>query len=92
MESLPKGLLTTATKVSTELDGMGRVDVGDVVQLWRGGLVRAFLVVNVTCLIVPQSTVPIPQRTMMMWGTDSKTSFGGYGVASAWVRVSGGRR
>ncbi|OOF94720.1 hypothetical protein ASPCADRAFT_208396 [Aspergillus carbonarius ITEM 5010] len=35
MESLPKGLLTTATKVSTELDGMGRVDVGDVVQLWR---------------------------------------------------------
>ncbi|PYI01337.1 hypothetical protein BO78DRAFT_353822 [Aspergillus sclerotiicarbonarius CBS 121057] len=35
MESLPKGLLTTATKVSTELDGMGPVDVGDVVQLWR---------------------------------------------------------
>ncbi|RAK98857.1 GATA-like domain-containing protein [Aspergillus ibericus CBS 121593] len=35
MESLPKGLLTTATKVSTELDGMGPVDIGDVVHLWR---------------------------------------------------------
>ncbi|PWY63845.1 hypothetical protein BO83DRAFT_402948 [Aspergillus eucalypticola CBS 122712] len=35
MESLPKGLLTTATKVSTELDGVGPVNVGDVVQLWK---------------------------------------------------------
>ncbi|OJZ90512.1 hypothetical protein ASPFODRAFT_56803 [Aspergillus luchuensis CBS 106.47] len=35
MESLPKGLLTTATKVSTELDGVGPVNIGDVVQLWK---------------------------------------------------------
>ena len=42
MESLPKGLLTTATKVSTELDGVGPVHIGDVVQLWKGGFVRAF--------------------------------------------------
>ncbi|PYH98712.1 hypothetical protein BO71DRAFT_395087 [Aspergillus ellipticus CBS 707.79] len=35
MERLPEGLLSTATKVSTEMDGMGPVDVGDVVQLWR---------------------------------------------------------
>ncbi|GJP92495.1 hypothetical protein CBS63078_8427 [Aspergillus niger] len=35
MESLPKGLLTTATKVSTELDGVGPVHIGDVVQLWK---------------------------------------------------------
>ncbi|PWY90866.1 hypothetical protein BO70DRAFT_358329 [Aspergillus heteromorphus CBS 117.55] len=42
MERLPEGLLSTATKVSTEMDGMGAVDIGDVVQLWRGAHVRAF--------------------------------------------------
>ncbi|OJJ72533.1 hypothetical protein ASPBRDRAFT_124276 [Aspergillus brasiliensis CBS 101740] len=35
MESLPKGLLTTTTKVSTELDGVDPVNIGDVVQLWK---------------------------------------------------------
>ena len=50
MESLPKGLLTTATKVSTELDGVGPVNVGDVVQLWKGGFVLRLPLSRMQCV------------------------------------------
>ncbi|KAI9372554.1 hypothetical protein BJX61DRAFT_542574 [Aspergillus egyptiacus] len=38
MEKLPKGLVSTSGKVSAQLDGIDTVDVGDIVQLWKGAL------------------------------------------------------
>ncbi|KKK15898.1 hypothetical protein ARAM_002875 [Aspergillus rambellii] len=35
MENLPRGLVSTSGNVSTELDGMEIVDIGDIVRLWR---------------------------------------------------------
>jgi hypothetical protein len=40
MESLPKGLVSTSGRVTSELDGIDAVDVGDIVQLWKGGLLH----------------------------------------------------
>jgi hypothetical protein len=40
METLPKGLVAVSEKVSEELYDLGLdvVDIGDVVQLWKGAL------------------------------------------------------
>ncbi|KAL3493217.1 hypothetical protein BJX62DRAFT_235520 [Aspergillus germanicus] len=35
MESLPRGLVSTSGRVTSELDGIDAVDVGDIVQLWK---------------------------------------------------------
>ncbi|KAL3468614.1 hypothetical protein BJX64DRAFT_282774 [Aspergillus heterothallicus] len=36
MESLPRGLVSTSGKVTSELGGIDAVDIGDIVQLWKG--------------------------------------------------------
>lgn len=36
MESVPEGLVSVSDKVSAELGGIDTVDVGDIVQLWKG--------------------------------------------------------
>lgn len=36
MESVPEGLVSVSDKVSAELGGIDAVDVGDIVQLWKG--------------------------------------------------------
>ncbi|CEL02977.1 hypothetical protein ASPCAL04138 [Aspergillus calidoustus] len=35
MESLPRGLVSTSGRVTSELGGIDAVDVGDIVQLWK---------------------------------------------------------
>lgn len=36
MKSIPKGLVSVSDKVSAELGGIDAVDIGDIVQLWKG--------------------------------------------------------
>lgn len=36
MESIPEGLLSVSDKVPAQLGGIDAVDVGDIVQLWKG--------------------------------------------------------
>jgi hypothetical protein len=35
MEDLPKGLLATATQLSSELDSLDVIDLAQIIQLWK---------------------------------------------------------
>lgn len=75
MKSLPEGLIATTDTLPSDLDGLEGVEVGDIAQLWRGGLIVSVVSICLTEKCIIQTRMSITGSPDTGW----RTSFGGFG-------------